>query len=792
MRLTLRTLLAWMDGVLPPEDQRQLGEKVEESLVARKLVERIGGCIGNPHLSAPRIEGKGLAVDPDSVAEYLDNTLAPDRLEAFETICLESDMHLAEVAACHAILAEVAKHPEVLPPLDAPRRRRLLEAMQHRVAAHPEVLAANRPAPRGAGPHPTEAPQPTSAPTPPRDRQPGPTAKAPIGTPEPAAGKRTPWGAWALAGSALALLTVLAALLAQSAGLFRTPAPKADLARVDPRPPVEPEPPAGIDAAAKAGGEIAAPADIPPPAEERGADGMAGIAGGDQRPRRGLADLLEQADLDPGTFSPDDALAASAAPELPDDSLIDAAAGPPEDENAGATMAAPAEIAAAGPRKVRAGEALAIAGGVRPRRQPPAAAADAGPPAMDDGEREAVAGAVGLEGDGGAAAESLGFVAADGLLLRRVAEGERSWWVPIGIGMPLRLGEDLIVPPGMHPELNIAGVSVRVLARSRITLEVEADGTPRIGVVEGRIVARAAKADARLGIVAGGIAGTVAGGLDGAVMAESARAWRPGLGDASVPTIVDVIAVGRAVRWAPGNDVAPVELPARGGLHWESTGPEAVALLPSGRVPPWSIGGERIEPLERNAVESFATRLAALPAGSDPAAGLEEVILAMAIDRRVENRAFAAILLALEGSYDVAVEMLCAEEPGRRLEGRQWSALEAATIPLALARGPESAGRLRKAWEDRGPAGRVELLMIMARGPDAADLASGADATLVEALGSPELVVRRYALKDLVDIVEPSVFDRARFRPEAPDEARRDGVAWWRSLQGRGGIRRSR
>ena len=184
MRLTLRTLLAWMDGVLPAEDQRQLGEKVEESLVARKLIERIGGCVGNPHLSAPRIEGKGLAVDPDSVAEYLDNTLAPDRLEAFETICLESDMHLAEVAACHAILAEVAKHPEVLPPLDARRRRRLLEAMQHRVAAHPEVLAGNRPDPRGAGLHRTEAPQPTSAPTPPRDRQPGPAAKAPIGTPD--------------------------------------------------------------------------------------------------------------------------------------------------------------------------------------------------------------------------------------------------------------------------------------------------------------------------------------------------------------------------------------------------------------------------------------------------------------------------------------------------------------------------------------------------------------------------------------------------------------------------------
>ena len=82
--------------------------------------------------------------------------------------------------------------------------------------------------------------------------------------------------------------------------------------------------------------------------------------------------------------------------------------------------------------------------------------------------------------------------------------------------------------------------------------------------------------------------------------------------------------------------------------------------------------------------------------------------------------------------------------------------------------------------------------MAMARGPEDADLAAGAGATLVEALASTELVVRRYALKNLVDIVDPSVFDSARFRPDAPEEARRDGVAWWRSLQEKGLIRRSR
>jgi hypothetical protein len=164
----------------------------------------------------------------------------------------------------------------------------------------------------------------------------------------------------------------------------------------------------------------------------------------------------------------------------------------------------------------------------------------------------------------------------------------------------------------------------------------------------------------------------------------------------------------------------------------------------------------------------------------------------MAIERRVENRIFAAIALALQGSYDVAVEALCAEVPGRRLEGRQWLGLEGAVIPLALGRGPESAARLRKAWEDRGPAGRAELLMAMARGPEDAELVDGADKTLVEALAAAELVVRRYALKDLVDVVEPSAFDRSRFRPDAPADARRDGATWWRALQEKGLIRRSK
>ena len=54
MRLTLRTLLAWLDTVLPPSEQQALGEKVAASPIAPQLIARIRDVVERPVLAAPR------------------------------------------------------------------------------------------------------------------------------------------------------------------------------------------------------------------------------------------------------------------------------------------------------------------------------------------------------------------------------------------------------------------------------------------------------------------------------------------------------------------------------------------------------------------------------------------------------------------------------------------------------------------------------------------------------------------------------------------------------------------
>ncbi len=128
-RLTLRTLLAYIDDTLEPEQARSLGQKVAESEEARQLIERIKVITRRRRLTSPVATGPEDDIsDPNTVAEYLSDSLEGPHVRELEEICLKSDVHLAEVAACHQILTLVLTEPVRVPPTANQRMYKLVEA----------------------------------------------------------------------------------------------------------------------------------------------------------------------------------------------------------------------------------------------------------------------------------------------------------------------------------------------------------------------------------------------------------------------------------------------------------------------------------------------------------------------------------------------------------------------------------------------------------------------------------------------------------------------------------------
>src|SRR6476646_7526679 len=83
MRLTLRTLLAWLDDTLKPTQVREIGVQVAGSTFAQELSDRIHRVTRQRRLSVPRSSGAD-ATDPNIVASYLDNELDPDAVAEYE------------------------------------------------------------------------------------------------------------------------------------------------------------------------------------------------------------------------------------------------------------------------------------------------------------------------------------------------------------------------------------------------------------------------------------------------------------------------------------------------------------------------------------------------------------------------------------------------------------------------------------------------------------------------------------------------------------------------------------
>jgi hypothetical protein len=155
MRLTLRTLLAYLDDTLDPEQAKLIGEKVDESPVAQELIDRIKKVTRRRSLTGPPVNGDTSRLDANAVAGYLDSTLAAEDLSQVEQTCLDDDVYLAEVAASHQILTLMLSEPARVPPTARQRIYRLVKG--------PESIPYRRPPDFAPGPQTAEAPAEGSA-----------------------------------------------------------------------------------------------------------------------------------------------------------------------------------------------------------------------------------------------------------------------------------------------------------------------------------------------------------------------------------------------------------------------------------------------------------------------------------------------------------------------------------------------------------------------------------------------------------------------------------------------------
>jgi hypothetical protein len=463
MRLTLRTLLSWKDGMLGAEEAEALGERIASNPAARQLHDRIRDVVGRQMLSAPAPEAVGLAADANSTAAYLDNVMPDDRIEAFERACFGSDMHLAEVAGCHEMLAELAREPMAEPVVAAPQAEKLLALV--RSAASREARGAAPPVAARIG----RAGRPRQ-----RKRRPQP--------------RRASMAAWLMALAATLLLITLVGVLGWS------------VARGGRRVAAAPDRPR------EPGGPPPAVAPTRADREPEDASRRSVV----ERPAAGAVNAIEPARASPRPEGERAELAAPApspVPEQENAGLAPAAAAPPAPVIATPSPAIvsdpppppPAPPPAPPPpalgQAVPFGDALAIAARPPPPaaalvEPAPAAVPAAAPPAA--GPRIAVAGAI---------------VSGSAPLLVRVADAPGGWQAA-GDAAAIPEAADLLAPAVGRPTIVVAGMKILLWPGSRAALGRAADGTPRLDLVFGTAVVAAPDRE-RLAVSAGGLAGVL-------------------------------------------------------------------------------------------------------------------------------------------------------------------------------------------------------------------------------------------------------------------------------------------
>jgi len=746
MRLTLRTMLAFLDGILEPKDSEDIGKKVEDSEFATGLVHRVRDVMRRLRLGAPSLTDRGPGLDPNTVAEYLDNTLSGDRVTDFEKVCLESDVHLAEVASCHQILTLVLGEPAEIDPSS---RQRMYQLQNLEAAGKPAGGEAARIA--GAPPLPV-APSDATAPI---------MLNLTIGSSDgDSAGHRArpkptvpeylresrPKRRWLPAAAALVLAACFTVVVLSAVGQLEPGTPLGDslvrLGVMAARPEVarEPESPKGgpIRPAVKEPAEnlqpekVApekAPALSEPPKPAELEPGKPPQPGAGPEPAQTLVEEPVKKPATNITIKPETSpRKAPAEPSKPP------AIQPPGEAVEGGQKLTPAPDAGRG-------GAMATELHVKPRPETAEKPAEPGP----------------------LPPEPLGrFMSTDQVLLRDAAGGGWQRVAPNQMLTPQRL----LAPPTYRAKVSLTiGVAVEILGGTQIEL-LGSGGEqelPGVRVRRGRVVLMPlAKGGTRLRLVLDDRAGILTFTDPESVAAvEVRRIHVPGTNPETEPARVtaELYATSGNLLWDEEGGKESVQLtpPARLGFDAELTSaPVAIKELPK-----W-ITAEPIGVLDHRASAAISQALRTdLPARLG--------LLELADHRQKEVRWLALRCMGYIGQFHPMVVVL--NDQARKPDWPDYID----QLREAVARDAESAAAVREALEKQYPQQAADLYRMLWGYTDK-DLQGGEDFNLVKALDDENLPVRLLSFWNLKDITGLGLF----YRPEQTAAKRQQPLLRWR------------
>lgn len=751
MRLTLRTLLAYLDDLLDPADAVELGKRIEENKFASELVNRIRTRMRLLRLAAPKVDGRGMGADANTVAEYLDNTLPPDLVPDFEKICLESDVHLAEVASCHQILAAVQDHPA---PFDPELKERVFNVL----TAHGERSSVGTPdgLAHDLGATDSELTATSGLST-------AGASVAPASATKSAGQDQKSTGMLPLLATVAAMFLV-ALLGLRALGPFDRTHPVARWVGLGAAPnPVDvaSNVPASSDGHSDRSPLEAADSDRPADARQdaSGADGKAGVGvqgvGEDARgagpndagtngDRPATASPPAEGETQPGT-------PAGREPDEPRPAVGGGGEGPLRPIDAGAGPNAP-PLAGVDPFDQRIPER------VRPGPDGGLAPAKAGsrpgvaPPEPPSGPESAPT-----------ASEVGRFLSENHVLARRAPQD--GLWHALARGARLEAGDQLVSLPIYRPQFVLAsGVQVMMVGEGAIglrSMDATDSDAVQLVVASGRLLtASSGKVDSVLPLNLAGLAGVVRFlDVDAELAIEVRRYLTPGSDPATDEplTVTQLSARAGRIIWTPAEG-ADETIPS-GHVRVEVAGQPA--RIERAGYPAWA-DPKSVSKLDRDASEHLADQIS-------PTRPLMLSLDEQLEFRRTEVRSLAARCLAQLGQYAALVRELNSEQ-----QHSYWD--EAVDgLRAGLTRSPEEAGAIQAALGELGKEDSERAYRLL-RDFSPEQLEQGGAAQMVDYLDHPDLAIRVLSYENLRRITGSTQF----YRPEAPTDRRKATVQSWR------------